>query len=442
LNVEALPKANIINDLRACDSNSTGIVNFDTSNLETNLLNGQTNVVVRYLDQNNNPLKDANGVLISSPFPATFSSVTQTIKAIITNNSPQQCFAETTISFYVDVIPTATPIPSTLTTVCDDEADPANQDGKYAFDTSTFQTTILGGQTGMTVTYYGQNNTILPSPLPNPFVSATQNVTVIVENPINPNCSATLTIPFVVHTIPNIELNATELICSNIPTFFVTLNPGFLDNSLAANFNYNWKKDGGSSIATSPTIGVNSEGSYTVEVTNPSGCSQTRTIQVTASNLATITSIDIVDLVDFNTVTINTTGTGDYEYSMDYLNGIWQDSNLFTNVPGGIHQVLINDKNGCGLVSKEITVLSIPKFFTPNNDGYNDYWTVKGMISYPTAELHIFDRYGKLLKELRPNSIGWDGTFNGQPLPASDYWFVFKLDANTPEKRGHFSLKR
>ncbi len=442
LNVEALPKANTINDLRACDSNSTGIVNFDTSNLETNLLNGQTNVNVRYLDLNDNPLQDANGTLITSPFPSTFSSATQTIKAIVSNNTSQQCFAETTISFYVDVIPTATPIPSTLTTVCDDEADPANQDGKYAFDTSTFQTTILGGQTGMTVTYYDQNNTILPSPLPNPFVSATQNVTVIVENPINPNCSATLTIPFVVHTLPNIELNATELICSNIPTFFVTLNPGFLDNSLAANFNYNWKKDGGNSIATSPTLGVNSEGSYTVEVTNQSGCSATRTIQVTASNQATITSIDILDLVDFNTVTINTTGTGDYEYSMDYLNGIWQDSNLFTNVPGGIHQVLINDKNGCGLVSKQITVLSIPKFFTPNNDGYNDYWTVKGMISYPTAELRIFDRYGKLLKELRPNSIGWDGTFNGQPLPASDYWFVFKLDANTPEKRGHFSLKR
>ncbi len=442
LNVEALPKANTINDLRVCDSNSTGIVNFDTSNLETNLLNAQTNVNVRYLDLNDNPLKDANGTLITSPFPSTFSSATQTIKAIVSNNTSQQCFDETTISFYVDAIPTATPIPTTLTTICDDEVDPANQDGKFGFDTSTFESTILAGQTGMTVKYYDQNNTLLPSPLPNPFVTGTQNITVAIENPINPNCSATLTIPFVVHPIPNIELNATELICSNIPTFFVTLNPGFLNNSLAANFNYNWKKDGGNSIATSPTIGVNSEGSYTVEVTNTSGCSRTRTIQVTASNQATITSIDIVDLVDFNTVTINTTGTGDYEYSMDYLNGIWQDSNLFTNVPGGIHQVFVNDKNGCGLVSKEITVLSIPKFFTPNNDGFNDYWTVKGMLSYPTAELRIFDRYGKLLKELRPTSTGWDGTFNGQPLPASDYWFVFKLDANTPEKRGHFTLKR
>ena len=442
LNVEALPKANTITNLRACDGNSTGIVNFDTSNLETNLLNGQTNVNVRYVDLNDNPLKDANGTLITSPFPSTFSSATQTIKAIVSNNTSQQCFDETTISFYVDAIPTASPIPTTLTTICDDEADPANQDGKFGFDTSTFESTILNGQTGRIVKYYDQNNILLPSPLPNPFVTGTQNITVVIENPINPNCSATLTIPFVVHPIPNIELSTSELICSNIPTFFVTLNPGFLDNSLAANFNYNWKKDGGSSIATSPTIGVNSEGSYTVEVTNQSGCSRTRTIQVTASNLATITSIDIVDLVDFNTVTINTTGTGDYEYSMDYLNGIWQDSNLFTNVPGGIHQVFVNDKNGCGLVSKEITVLSIPKFFTPNNDGFNDSWTVKGMLSYPTAELRIFDRYGKLIKELRPTSTGWDGTFNGQPLPATDYWFVFKLDANTPEKRGHFTLKR
>jgi gliding motility-associated-like protein len=149
-----------------------------------------------------------------------------------------------------------------------------------------------------------------------------------------------------------------------------------------------------------------------------------------------------VDLVDINTVTINTTGPGDYEYSMDYFNGLWQDSSFFTNVPGGIHQVLVNDKNGCGLVSKEITVLGIPKFFTPNNDGFNDFWTVKGMISYPTAELRLFDRYGKLLKELSSNSSGWDGTFNGQELPASDYWFVFKMDATAPEKRGHFTLKR
>jgi gliding motility-associated-like protein len=442
LNVEALPIANPTIIPRACDINHNGIVVFNTSSLETNLLNGQSNVSVRYLDQNNNPLRDLNGILITSPFPATFSSSTQTIKAIVTNNSLQHCFDETDIHFFVDVIPTATAIPTTLTTVCDDEVDPANQDGKFGFDTATFDTKILAGQTGVAIKYYDQNNTLLSNPLPNPFVTGTQNITAVVENPLNTSCSATTIIPFVVHPIPNIKLNSTQLICSNIPTFFVTLDAGFFDNSLTNNFNYNWKKEDVNLTNITPSLGVNTEGKYTVEVTNQSGCSRTRSIQVTASNVATVTIIDIVDLMDINTVTINTTGPGDYEYSMDYLNGIWQDTNYFTNVPGGIHQVLVNDKNGCGLVSKEITVLSIPKFFTPNNDGFNDYWTVKGMISYPTAELILFDRYGKLIKELNSDSLGWDGTFNGQELPASDYWFVFKMDATAPEKRGHFTLKR
>lgn len=202
------------------------------------------------------------------------------------------------------------------------------------------------------------------------------------------------------------------------------------------------EKNGANLNVTTPTLGVNSEGNYSVAVTSQFGCSSTRSIAVIASNAAEITSIDIVDLVDINTVTITSTGSGDYEFSMDYMNGIWQDSNFFTNVPGGVHQVFINDKNGCGVVSKEITVLSIPKFFTPNNDGFNDYWTVKGMISHPAAQLRIFDRYGKMIKELLPFSIGWDGTFNGEELPSSDYWYVLKLEANTPEKRGHFSLKR
>jgi gliding motility-associated-like protein len=442
LKVEALPLANTVIIPRACDTNHNGIVVFSTASLESNLLSGQTNVSVRYVDQNNNPLKDSNGLLITSPFPATFSSTAQTIKAIVTNNSAQHCFAETTITFNIDTIPTAASIPTSFTTICDDEIDPANQDGKFGFDTSTFETKILSGQTGMTVKYYDQNNAPLPSPLPNPFVTATQNITAVIENPNNTSCVATVIIPFVVHPIPNIDLNATQLICSNIPSFFVTLDAGFLSNSMVSNFSYNWKKNGASLNTTTPTLGVNSEGNYAVDVTNLAGCSRTRTIQVTASNLATITSIDIVDLVDNNTVLVNTTGPGDYEYSMDYLNGLWQDSNFFSNVPGGIHQVFVNDKNGCGLVSKEITVLSIPKFFTPNNDGYNDFWTVKGMISYPTSELRIFDRYGKLIKELTPNSLGWDGTFNGQELPSSDYWFVFKLDAISSEKRGHFTLKR
>ena len=87
-----------------------------------------------------------------------------------------------TATVIVDDLPQAYTIPTTLTTVCDDETNPALQNGSYPFDTSTFQSTILGSQTGMIVNYYDTNNNPLPSPLPNPFNTTQQNILVEVIN--------------------------------------------------------------------------------------------------------------------------------------------------------------------------------------------------------------------------------------------------------------------
>ncbi|HET8810447.1 MAG TPA: T9SS type B sorting domain-containing protein, partial [Flavobacteriaceae bacterium] len=67
--------------------------------------------------------------------------------------------------------------------------------------------------------------------------------------------------------------------------------------------------------------------------------------------------------------------------------------------------------------------IDYPKFFTPNGDGYNDTWNIIGISDQPNAQIYIFDRYGKLLKQLSPTGPGWDGTYNGRPMPSSDYWF-------------------
>ena len=451
LKVEKLPFANSVLIPRQCDDNQDGIFTFNTAALETTLvgMNQSFPVTVTYFDAVNNPLKDAKGVLITSPFPKTFASNSQIIKAVVTNNTSLKCFDEVTITFTVDDLPEAFPIPVSLTTICDDEADPLTQDGRLAFDTSTFQSTILNGQTGMNVKYFEQNGNPLPSPLPNPFITKTQNVKVIVENPINTTCFIELTIPFIIQPLPNISLNSDgsedNLVCSNLPSFFVQLNAGIQDGSPTGNYKYVWSKNGMVlSGKTAYTLDVNEEGSYTVEVLNNAGCGRIRKIKVTASDLATIQTIDVVDMADLNSVTINVTGQGDYEYSLDEATGYFQDSNIFENVSAGLHVVYVNDKNGCGLVAKTIAVVGVPKFFTPNSDGYNDYWSVKGVNAtfYNKSIIYIFDRFGKLLKQWVPStSEGWDGTFNGIPLPADDYWYTIKLDDGR-EVKGHFSLKR
>ena len=438
LTVEAPPIANAITIPSQCDADRDGIFTFNTSNLESNLINGQTNVTVTYFDQSNNPLP--------SPFPSSFTTSSQTIKAIITSNTGLKCFDETLISFTVVIMPQAFPLPTSLTTACDDELNPLVQDGKFAFDSSSFENTILGGQTGMKVSYFDQNGSPLPSPLPNPFITNTQTIKVTVESKINSSCAVTQTIPFVVHPLPKINLNANgsenELICSNIPSIFVTLTAGIQDNSPTSNYTYVWSKD--NVVVTgqnSSTLVVNAVGNYTVVVTNTFGCSRTRTIKVIASDIAKIENIEIVDLTDTNSVKVLVTGLGKYEYSLDESLGPFQESNFFNNVTPGIHQVFINDTNGCGIISRIIAVVGIPKFFTPNNDGYNDYWNLKGVNTNSNIKIYIFDRYGKLLKQISPSEQGWDGYLNNIPLPSDDYWYTITLE-NGRVAKGHFTLKR
>ncbi|MBP8886200.1 MAG: T9SS type B sorting domain-containing protein [Flavobacterium sp.] len=140
-----------------------------------------------------------------------------------------------------------------------------------------------------------------------------------------------------------------------------------------------------------------------------------------------------------NTVTIETTTAGDYEYSLDGT--IFQSNAIFTNVPAGTYTVCARDKMSCGASTLTIYVLDYPRFFTPNDDGFNDLWTIKNLNLFPKSTLYIFDRYGKLLKQLAVMSNGWNGTFNGYALPADDYWFHLNFE-NGKIIKGHFSLKR
>ena len=435
LTVESIPVMQPIKEIQ-CDDDQDGLFAFDTATIQTRLLNGSTNVTLDYFDQNNNQL--------ASPLPNPFITSSQIIKVKATNTTLTACSYETTVEFVVSDLPEAYPIPSNLITVCDDEIDPTKQDGKYAFDTATFQNTILGGQTGMTVKYFDANDNLLSSPLPNPFVTTSQNIRIEVINATNTTCKATMILPFEVHPVPAITLTGVEWLCSNISSFTKTINAGLVDELLKDIYTYEWTYNGELVTGESQyTLTVNKSGTYTVKATTDKGCSRTRVIKVSNSNIAKIEDIKIEDLTSSNSIQVSVTGTGNYVYALDEENGNYQKESLFTNVTAGIHTVFVKDLNGCGIVLQEVALLGIPNFFTPNQDGFNDYWNIKGVNNSFNNKtiIHIYDRYGKLIDTLNPLNQGWDGTFNGQPLPSDDYWYTIELEDGRIVK-GHFTLKR
>jgi gliding motility-associated-like protein len=322
--------------------------------------------------------------------------------------------------------------------LCDDDG---TEDGLRLFDLT--EAGLEG--TADSVIYYAflhdalQEQNPISTDYTNSMVSL-QSVYARLEN--TNNCVALQEIKLIVRPLPNIVTEDEAIVCVNTGEF-IELDSGVSGN--AAGYEFLW-----STGATTRRISVNQPGVYTVNVINAnniSRCERLRTITVNPSNVAIIDHIEVIDLVDNNTVTVYVSPTGNvnttYLYSLDAPNGPFQESNHFEYVTAGIHTVYVSDVNGCGVVSKEIAVLQIPKFFTPNGDGINDTWDIVGMNSefYKNSEIIIFDRFGKMLSNVDPKGRGWNGLYNGHPLPATDYWYVVTLD-NGRTVKGHFSMIR
>ncbi len=210
------------------------------------------------------------------------------------------------------------------------------------------------------------------------------------------------------------------------------------------NYSYIW-----SSGETNPNILVSVEGNYELTVTHSQSglsCSDSRTVTVLTSRPPEIIDIEIEDLQNNNTVTVLTDASVEYEYRLD--NGAYQTGNKFYQVEPGMHTVTVNNPQGCGDVSEQIVVIGFPKFFTPNGDGSNEFWSITGADLLDSPILTIYNRFGKLLAQLDPSNSQWDGSFDGKPLPETDYWFKLTYTAADGQTvtakyiNNHFSLKR
>lgn len=190
---------------------------------------------------------------------------------------------------------------------------------------------------------------------------------------------------------------------------------------------------------TTNQISVNNKGNYTVTVTDINGCIANKTFIVETSEPATILNVDVNDFNENNTATIEVSGNGFYEFSLNGIN--YQSSNSFDFLQSGNYNFFVKDTKGCGITTGTFQILEAPKYFTPNGDGQNDFWHVPLLTLQPKTIITIFDRYGKLIYHFKANQQGWDGTLNGKLLFADDYWYTISFE-NGRIVKGHFSLIR
>ncbi len=255
----------------------------------------------------------------------------------------------------------------------------------------------------------------------------------------NPNCyDATKSFDYNLLAPPELQLPEQAFLCASLdPPVLGPLIP-------EAGVSYLWST-GDQNPRISPTL----PGLYTLTAVRESGgvqCQTIDTVEVIASVPPQIGQVVVEDLRGSNRVVVEPLEPGSFEYALG--DGPYQSSPVFNGVPAGTHELQMRDTRGCGSVSETIVVVGFSSFFTPNGDGRHDRWEMNGLGALSDPVVFIFDRYGKLLKQLDESSPGWDGTFNGSPLPSGDYWFRLEYTDPRGQRVGaqylkaHFALKR
>ncbi|HLV40473.1 T9SS type B sorting domain-containing protein [Xanthomarina sp.] len=423
--------------LLQCDEDgiSDGLTSFNLNEAHTELTGGIANLLTVFYfsfedaEDSNAPLNSDNYSNISNP---------QMVYAQVIDDTTG-CFSIAQLSLEVSI----TQLLDYQAPFACDKLD--SEDGINSFNLNDFETDMqtLNGITFPISFYENYQDALLEqNELSSPYNNTTAyNQTIYARAENNNACYGISEVYITVGKLPVLKENETLLYCLNTFPQTIPLEAGILNDS-PANYTYLW-----SNGETSGTIQINQIGTYTVTATNSLGCSKSRSITVEPSNTATFNDILIVDATENNTITVLVSGEGEYEYALYNQEGLYytyQTDNTFYNVYGGIYTVAVRDiKNNCGIVNQDVSIIGFPKVFTPNGDGYNDTWNIKGIsnVFQPNTMIRIYDRYGKLVKQINPLGTGWDGTFNGNPLPADDYWFSATLQDGR-EFQSHFSLKR
>ena len=448
--VKPKPVVNSIVTLKQCDTDTDASTNFNLT--QANILIS-SNIGLTFTYHNSLPGAENNNDLVSNEiaFNASNGSI---VWARITNSDG--CYRTARVNLVVS----ATTVPQTfryrIDNVCDDylsATDPDN-DGIGYFNLTEIEP-ILTNQfpVGQSYTFNYYLNQIDAETEQNAITNINnfrntipndQLIWVRIESNLYECAGLGPFLELIVNPLPDTNLGDDFVICIDPVTGIgsQTINAA---PTTPGNYSYVWTPTNpNGNIAT---YNITAPGTYSVTVTNlDTSCAFTDSVSATFSsepesvNAALITPAFSSGLASIQANAIG--GFGVYEYSLDALE--WQSSPIFTNLPNGVYTIYVRDIQGCGLLTtNSLQTITYPNYFTPNGDGYNDRWNIELPSEYQ-AIITIYNRFGKLIKQISSSSSGWDGNYNGEQMPSTDYWFKVEYIENNTRKefKSHFSLKR
>lgn len=460
----ALGQAGVIKPYAICEPATDGFAEFDftTHNDEVLGQNDTSGYTFKYF------LSQANAQAGAPALPYIYTNVTNTTQQIwvAVQNTATGCSTIGSFSLFVEEEAVAHPVPAT-DHICD-QIDGDN-DGVATYDLTQWNSTVLNGQPEgpgqYIVEYYTEDPELTPTPSPiadpanfrndGPGQEDLVRIYIRVYNDATiSKCSDYTFFDLIVERLP-IPVIVGGTICVDFTTGEVvrthTMNTG-----LPADHTFQWFHNGNLIAgAAGPSYDADAAGNYTVIATSPLGCISEPITPVTVLQSGPPSLVGTGYTVsnyfsDEQIITVNVIGHGTYEYKLD--DGQWQDDNIFTNVSAGPHQIQVRDASACSefiLTIEDVSTVDYPKYFTPNGDNRHETWNIVKLGDDNTdAKIYIFDRYGKLVKQISSQGDGWDGTMNGKEMPATDYWFqvTYRETVNgvqtVKQFKGHFSLKR
>ena len=162
------------------------------------------------------------------------------------------------------------------------------------------------------------------------------------------------------------------------------------------------------------------------------GCPYTDSVFIDISDPRVTVESDTVEVVRGNSITLNASGTLFYQWQpFTWIDAPGMPNPLATPEETITYEVTGWDIPGCldtATVFVDITNLAFaPTLFTPNNDGKNENFRILNLGNPSAFELNVFDRNGKILygtsQPRQAESVGWDGTSNGNPAPEGAYFW-------------------